>query len=99
MKYIYIKNYLKLSPKQKGDFLDFINTKSRYFKVLKQEVIFSEESLLLEFIKESDMKLAYLNLQDFFEKLENIKVYSIKKTFDNEQMILSFNNSNKKIRV
>ena len=45
------------------------------------------------------MKLAYLNLQDFFEKLENIKVYSIKKTFDNEQMILSFNNSNKKIRV
>ncbi|MCK5110987.1 MAG: hypothetical protein KAQ94_05650 [Arcobacteraceae bacterium] len=99
MKYVYIENYVKISQQQKIKFLNFMN-KCKDFKVSNQKIIFSEESLILEFLKDSDTKKAYSYSNDFFKDLEDIKVDMIKMTFDqSNQMILTFNNTNKQIRV
>lgn len=46
MKFIYIKNYLDLSGKEKLNFLNFANSVTG-LKVSEQKVIFDENSLLL----------------------------------------------------
>ena len=99
MKYIYIKNYVKLTPKQKNDFLDLIDSRVQYFKVEKHEIVLGEESIVLEFKKESDMKIAYINFQEFFKNIETISVYIVRKTIENDTTILTFKDLNKRIRV
>ncbi|MCK5111720.1 MAG: hypothetical protein KAQ94_09390 [Arcobacteraceae bacterium] len=98
MRYIYIKNYMELTPKKKKNFLLFVN-KCNDFKVVSQKIIFSEESLLLEFLSDHDTKRAYINFQDFFQNMTNIKVDFVEKIFNSNQMILIFNETNKRIRV
>ena len=99
MEYVYIENYVKIPQKQKIKFLEFIN-KCKDFKVLNQKIIFSEESLILELLKDSDVKKAYNNFKDFFKDLKNIKVDMIKKTLDkSNQIILTFNDTKKQIRI
>jgi hypothetical protein len=99
MKCIYIENYLKISDQQKVKFLDFIN-KSKDLKVLNEKVIFSEESLILELFKDSDVDKTYTKIIDFCKEIKDIKVDLIKQTVDkSNNLILTFMNTNKQIRV
>ncbi|MEA3498247.1 MAG: hypothetical protein U9R16_04225 [Campylobacterota bacterium] len=99
MEYIYIKNYLKIPQQQKIKFLNFIN-RCEDFKVTNQNIIFSEESLILDLSKDSDIKKAYSYSKKFFKDIKGIKVNIIKKTFDQlNQMTLTFNDTNKQIRI
>ena len=83
MKYIYIENYLKISQEQKKNFLNFMN-KCRDFKVSNEKIVFSEESLILGFLKDSDTQEAYSYFKEFFKDLKDINVDIIKKISINQ---------------
>lgn len=99
MKSIYIENYLKIPNQQKVKFLNFMN-KSKDFKVSNEKIIFSEEALVLELIKDSDIEKAYKKFINYFKDIKDIKVQMIKQTFDrSNNPILTFMNTHKQIRV
>lgn len=101
MQYIYIEDYIRLSKEYKIKFLNFMN-RCTDFKVSNQKIILSEEALILGFSEGSDIQKAYINFKNFFifQDLKHIKVDIIQKTFDkSNNMILTFNDTNKQIRV
>ena len=99
MKYVYIENYLKIPHEEKKKFLNFMNN-CKDFKMVNEKIIFSEESLLLGFLQATDTKQAFNSCKELFKELKDIKVDITKKSFDKfDNMILSFSNSNKQIRV
>jgi len=99
MKCIYIENYLKISNKQKVKFLDFMN-KSKEFKVSSEKLVFSEEALILELFKDSDIEKTCKKFIDYFKDIKDIKVDMIRQTVDkSNNLILTFSNTHKQIRV
>ena len=99
MKNLYIENYLKIPQEQKKKFLNLI-VEGKDFKIENEKIIFSEESLLLGFKQASDTQNAFYFCKDFFKELKDINIDITKKSFDkSNNMILSFINSNRQIRV
>jgi len=99
MEYLYVENYLKISKEQRVKFLNFIN-KSKDFKISNEKVVFSEESLILGFLKGSDIQNAYAKFREFFKDIKDIKIDMIEKTVDkSNNMILTFMDTSKQIRV
>jgi hypothetical protein len=99
MQYLYIENYLKIPQEQKMKFLSFVN-RSKDFKISNEKIVFSEESLMLGFLKDSDIQKAYIKFIDFFKDIKSIKVNKIKQTLDkSNNMVLTFSDSSKQIRI
>jgi len=98
MKYIYIDNYLTITQEQKSKFLNFMN-RCKDFKVSNDEIAFAKDALVLGFLKDSNVQKAYSYFTDFFEDVKEVHIDLVKKTFNNNQMILTFNNSNKQIKI
>jgi hypothetical protein len=99
MKYVYIENYLKISRDKKKEFLNFMN-RSKDFKVSNERIIFSEESVMLGFTKDSDIKKAYGCFKEFFDESKDINVDVVKKSFDKfNHTILTSVYLDKQIRV
>lgn len=99
MEYIYIDNYIKLSKEKKINFLKFLD-KFSSFNISNQNIIFSEESIILEFMKGSNINDIYTSIKDYFKSIEYIKVDTIQKTFNkSNNTVLTFKGSNKKIII
>ena len=99
MESIYIENYVKIPVEEKLDFLQSLEKNCDY-EVKNQEVIFSEESVIIDFGEKSDINKAYSNFKQFFRKHKEIKIDKITKMKNKaNQIILEFNNSKTQIRV
>ena len=99
MESIYIENYLKIPVKQKVDLLNSLS-QSDDFKISKQEVVFSEESIIFDFKKDSDVNLACNKIKDYFKESKDIRVDKIKKLQDKaRRTVLKFGNSKSQIRI
>ncbi len=99
MESIYIENYVKIPVEEKLDFLQSLEKNSDY-EVENHEVIFSEESVIIDFKGKSDINKACNNFKQFFKKNKDIKVDKITKMKNKaNQVILEFNNSKTQIRV
>jgi len=99
MESVYIENYLTIPVKQKVDFLETLSNNSE-FKIAKQEVVFSEESIILDFKNDSDINTACNMIKEYFEKDDTIKVDKITKMRNKaSQMILKFDGSKNYIRI
>jgi len=99
MESIYIENYVKIPVEEKLDFLQSLEKNSDY-EVKNHEVIFSEESVIIDFGEKSDINKACNNFKQFFKKNKDIKVDKITKMKNKaNQVILEFNNSKTQIRV
>lgn len=99
MQHLYIENYVDLPYNQKEKFLKLVN-KCKDFKVSSSQVVFSEQSLILNFINDYDTQNAYKTIKGFSDKFKNIKVKFVEKLFSKDkQTILFFNESEKQIRI
>jgi len=97
MEYVYIENYVRMPKELKVRFLNIMN-KCKDFKVLNEKIIFSEESLIIGFLEGSNIQKAYKYFKDFFSNMSNVSI--VKKSFnERNNMILTFSNTNKQIRV
>jgi len=99
MKYIYIANYLRISAEQKSKFLNLMN-RCKDFKVSNSDIAFSKDALVLGFLKDSNVQKACDYFKILFKDVKDVHIDLVHKSFtSNNQMILTFNNSNKQIRV
>lgn len=99
MKYIYIKNYVKITKEQKNKFLNFMN-KCKDFKVSNSDITFAKDSLVLGFLEDSNVQKASEYFKDFFQDIKDVHIDLVNKSFNNtNQMILTFNGSNKQIKI
>lgn len=100
MHHVYIENYVDLPYSQKEKFLKHIN-KCKEFKISSSEVVFSEQSLILDFINDYDSQKACKAIGEFFKKFKNVKVNLVEKLFSkkDKQTILLFNETEKQIRI
>ena len=99
MESVYIENYLKIPTKQKVDFLNSLSSNDE-FKVSKQEVVFSEESIIFDFKRDSDVTSACNKIKEYFKESKDIKVDKIKKLRDKaSRTVLKFDNTKNNIRI
>jgi len=90
---------VKIPVDQKVSFLESIS-KNDDFKVLNQEIVFCEESIIFDFNKESDVNKACNSFKDFFKKYKDIKVDKVKKMRNRAQeTILEFHDTKNHIRI
>lgn len=98
MKYVYIQNYVKITKEQKNKFLNFMN-KCKDFKVSNSDITFAKDSLVLGFLEDSNVQKASEYFKDFFQDIQDVHIDLVNKSFNNNQMILTFNGSNKQIKI
>ena len=99
MKYIYISNYLKISAEHKSNFLNLMN-RCKEFKVSNSDIAFSKDALVVGFLRDSNVQKACDYFKVLFQDVKEVHIDLVKKSFTaNNQMILTFNNSNRQIRV
>ncbi len=99
MESVYIENYVKIPVEQKIDFLKSISN-SDEFQICNQELIFSEEAVILDLNSEADINLACSKIREYFKEYEDIKVDKIKKMrHQATQIILEFDESKSRIRI
>ena len=98
MESIYIENYITLSPKQKQEFVIFIHN-FKDLNVQKQQLIFCEESLLLEFFEKSNINKAYERLKTFFKNFSKIKVSIITDIISRSNYCVFTFDNNTKLRI
>ena len=99
MKYVYIENYVKITKEQKNKFLNLMN-KCKDFKVSNSDVTFAKDSLVLGFLRDSNVQKACEYFEDFFQDIKEVHIDLVNKSFnDTNQMILTFNNSNKQLKI
>lgn len=99
MKYVYIENYVKITKEQKNKFLNFMN-KCKDFKVSNTDITFAKDSLVLGFLKDSNVQKASESFKDFFHDIKDVHIDLVNKSFNNtNQMILTFNGSNRQIKI
>lgn len=101
-KFIYIKNYLQLSRRDKLDFFK-LTGKFENFKISNQKIVLSDNSLLIEFAEKTDIIKAKERIDIFFQKrsLSNIETKILKQLLlDNKQIQMIFqNNEQKKLKL
>lgn len=97
MKFIYVENYLEIPREEKLNFFKFINSVDN-LTISKQRVVFSENSLLLDFQEATNIQKAKETIEDFFKSIPNVSAHVINQIIvDKHSLILEFNN--KKLRV
>jgi len=98
IKFIYIKNYLNISRRDKLEFFK-LTGKFKNFKITNQKVVLSDNSLLLEFAEDSDIETAKEKIEEFFEKrnILNTETKILKEILlNNDQIKLIFKNNEQK---
>ena len=101
MKYIYIDNYLQLSKKQKERFFKFLG-KSQDFKILQQEIIFEEESIILKLENKLNIDISLNIIKNYFTQndIDDINVQIVKKHISKlNKTILTFVKTNQHILI
>lgn len=99
MKYIYIANYVKISQEKKSKFLNFMN-RCKDFKVSNNDIVFAKDALVLGFLRDSNIQKAYSYFKDFFQDIKEVHIDLVRKSFnDKNQMVLTFANSDKQIKI
>ena len=97
MKFIYVKNYLEITREEKLNFFKFIGSVDN-LTITQQRVVFSENSLLLDFKEATNVQKAKETIQGFFETVPNVSAHVVNQIIqDKDSVILEFNN--KKLRV
>jgi len=70
------------------------------FKVSNSDIAFSKDALVLGFLKDSNVQKACEYFKILFKDVKDVHIDLVNKSFtSNNQMILTFNNSNKQIRL
>jgi hypothetical protein len=97
MNSIYIKNYLDLTNKEKEHFFIFLkNHKS--FVLMRQRILLTENALLLEFKKASDIQKIKVFIDDYLRIHNSVSTDIIRNVIQkNDYLVLEFDN--KKLRV
>jgi len=101
MHYIFIENYLELSQGQKISFFRFME-KHKEFKIIRQELIFEEEAIMLRFEDSLDIYNIQIIIIEYFNKskIENVNIEIVKKhTTKFDKIILTFIKTNKHILI
>jgi hypothetical protein len=102
MHFVYIKNYLKISKEHKMEFFRFINDFEK-FKFSNQKIILKDNSLLLEFTKDSDIKSATEEIKGFFTKYEydyvDVTIVDKILKMENELILVFGDDSQKRIAI
>ncbi len=102
IKFLYIKNYLSLSRRDK---LDFFKLTGRFenFRIVNQKVVLSDSSLLLEFSPSSDIEKAKEHIDKFITKKEydGVETKILKEiVLSKDQIHLIFsNNEHRKVQI
>jgi len=99
VKYVYIENYVKITKEQKTNFLNFMN-RCKDFKVSNTDITFAKDAVVLGFLKDSNVQKASEYFKEFFQDIKDVHIDLVNKSFnDTNQMILTFNGSNKQIKI
>ena len=99
MKYVYIENYVKITKEQKNKFLNFMN-RCKDFKVSNSDIVFAKDSLVIGFLEDSNVQMACDYFTVLLKDVKDVHVDLVKKSFNNtNQMILTFNGTNKQIKI
>ncbi len=97
MKFIYVENYLEIPREKKLNFFKFISSVDN-LTISKQRVVFSENSLLIDFKEATNIQKAKETIEGFFENIPNVSAHVVNQIIqDKDSLILEFNN--KKLRV
>lgn len=100
MKFIYVKNYLKTSREDKINFLKFINEFEK-IKMTNQKILLSDNSILFEFSKDTDIDYVKLIIDKFFKDNTEIEAIVLETILmDKETLTLVINkNETKKVAL
>ncbi len=97
MKFIYVKNYLEIPREEKLNFFKFICSVD-HLTISQQRIVFSENSLLLDFQEATNIQKAKETIEGFFKTIPNVSAHVVNQIIqDKDCLILEFNN--KKLRV
>jgi len=97
MKIIYVENYLDLPREEKLNFFKFISSVDN-LTISKQRIVFSENSLLLDFKEATNIQKVKETIESFFENIPKVSAHVVIQIIeDKDSLILEFNH--KKIRV
>lgn len=86
MRFLYVKNYLKITRNEKISFLKFINILDG-IELKNQKILLSDSSLLLELSEESDIDLALRAIEKFFKNDEDIEAIALKRILMEEKYL------------
>jgi hypothetical protein len=102
IKFLYIKNYLDLTRRDKLDFFK-LTGKFENFRILNQKVVLSDSSLLLEFAPTTDIEKAKEHIDKFLTKkeYENVETKILKEMVLNKDQIhlIFHNNEQKRVKI
>jgi hypothetical protein len=90
MKYIYVENYLSLSRDLKLEFLKYMHCFKR-FKIANQKVVLNDNSLIIEFTKDSSFVIAKKSIDMFFKNNEEINSFFIDRLLIKNHILYLFN--------
>ena len=97
-KFIYIKNYIYLSRRNKLEFFK-LTGKFKNFRISNQKIILSDQSILIEFTENTDIDSAKRTIDEFFQKkaITNVETKILKQLLlDNKQIKMIFQNNEQK---
>ncbi|MGA1931181.1 hypothetical protein ACH5BF_00450 [Arcobacter sp. YIC-464] len=96
MRFIYIKNYLKIPRESKLLFFKFVSSLKKC-RLENQKVVLSDNSLILEFCDDSNIDMALNQIKEYFKKETQIDVKKLQSLLlDSEVLTLVFDENNKK---
>ena len=100
MEFIYVENYLTISRDEKREFLVLLGSFTN-FRVTNQKIVLNDNSLILEFAKNSDIGFAKEAIEKFFEvnKQINIKIVSCIEQNSHEIILTFEDNKQKKVKL
>ncbi|MGM0519519.1 MAG: hypothetical protein ACQERD_07735 [Campylobacterota bacterium] len=96
MKFVYIKNYLKIPKEEKLKFFKLVSNFSG-LRLRNQKVVLSDNSLILELSDDSNIDVAVDKIKKYFSKLSEIEVCALKELLlEQDLLTLVFDENNKK---
>ncbi len=96
MKFIYIKNYLKIPREEKLKFFRLVGEFSG-LRLRNQKVVLSDNSLILELSDDSNIDIAVEKIKKYFSQLKQIEVCALKELLlEQDLLTLVFDENNKK---
>ena len=100
MEFIYVENYLTISRDEKREFLVLLGSFTN-FRVTNQKIVLNDNSLILEFAKNSDIDFAKEAIEKFFEvnTQVNIKIVSCIEQNSHEIILTFEDNKQKKVKL
>ena len=96
MKFVYIKNYLKIPREEKLRFFKLVGDFSE-LRLRNQKVVLSDNSLILELSDDSNIDTAVDKIKKYFSQLKQIEVCALKELLlEQDLLTLVFDENNKK---